>query len=524
MRSSLLQQQLVTNAYFSPRHQLLYIATPKVACTTLKWWFADLVGIQPSIVQSSISLESDPELVIHDSFAQVAPEYTGSNAARLAAALVSPDYFRFCIVRNPFTRIFSAWQSKWLLGESLQIDSYPNAFDVRTINSVSDIRLAFECFLRAVSAVGDMSHHDVHVAPQWALLEPEQIAYTVIGQIEDPSVLLNALTIHLGPSFRNPLAGLQSNVSLLPYSPSWISDESVRLIRKIYARDFELFGYDTTVPAGSEAITASTLGVALRSIKLLRGRNRRIGELTRRLSDESTTLATALSSIQLYWTESHEGKLSPYSEGRSAYMPYQINGLNQTLRVIFPGDVHHIGELRLDPSNQPAALNIHALSIEAADGRILWQWNGDDDFFQYTQGFVLRLGKAGLLIICYDHDPQCLLALPREVLASIAGGACLKIVVTPRPLHEVCADVLSQYERLISELLSDIEVNPPSTGISKELENVAGLVRSRLAKRDKPITEESNRLGAMRNELLRAEAQLDLLKDLMLGGKEEDRQ
>ena len=33
------------NSYCSEYNKLLYVATPKVACTSLKWWFADYVGL-----------------------------------------------------------------------------------------------------------------------------------------------------------------------------------------------------------------------------------------------------------------------------------------------------------------------------------------------------------------------------------------------------------------------------------------------------------------------------------------------
>ena len=32
------------NSYLSTRHKLLYVATPKVAWTSVKWWFAALEG------------------------------------------------------------------------------------------------------------------------------------------------------------------------------------------------------------------------------------------------------------------------------------------------------------------------------------------------------------------------------------------------------------------------------------------------------------------------------------------------
>lgn len=530
----LLQRQMRTNTYFSQHHRLLYVATPKVACTTFKWWFAEILGLREAIEQASVSLESDQELVIHDTFARVAPEYTGANEIGLVEALASPDYFRFCVVRNPYTRVFSAWQSKWLLREPLQSNAYPDAVDERAIDSAADIRAAFEAFLRAVAAVDYPERHDVHVAPQWALLEPQRVSYRMVGQIEDLSALVQALAAHLEPDLRNSLSGGRANVSLLPYSAEWISDEAARLIRTIYARDFELFGYDMTVPAGAKPLSGSSLTVALRSIKLLRGRNTRIGELIGRLSE--VPAIPAVSTMQLFWSENKDGNLTHYSESRSAFTSYQLDGMRQTLKMVFPNDVSRVVALRFDPSNQPAAMIIHMISVETADGKILWRWNENKDVFQGAQGVVMRQVQGGLLTICFNNDPQCALAIPEGILDCIGGSARLKVEMTPRPLHEVCAEVMSQDDWLIADLCAtatDIsiggalnagaEVQSYVSGILRGPEEIANLLKSGMARRDQIISEQSIQICAMRGELLRAEAQLNLLKDVMQAGCEQDR-
>lgn len=529
----LFKRQMDTNTYFSPCHRLLYVATPKVACTSLKWWFAEILGVQVAIEIAKISLESDPELVIHDTFARVAPEYTGANEPGLIEALTSPDYFRFCVVRNPFTRVFSAWQSKWLLREPLQGDAYPYAVGELAIESREDIRTAFEAFLRVVATVDDPSRHDVHVAPQWALLEPQRVSYQVVGQIEEPSAVLQALSTHLGPGFRNPLSGGRANESLLPYTGEWISEEAANLIRIIYARDFELFGYDTAVPPGRDVSTDSALAVALRSIKLLRGRNARIGELIGRVSEMSSTTAIGPSTMQVYWSENQGDNCSPYAEDRSSFARYQIDGVRKTLVLVFPVNVARLASLRFDLSNQPAGVVVHRLYVEEANGHILWEWDGDENVLQFAQGVVMRPVQSGLLTISFNHDPQCLLVLPKDVLECFSGGVRLKVEMTPRPLHEICAEVLSQDDRLIADLrgIADgkLIVDTLATvaneqsrglGVSKGLEEVANMFESNLARRDQIISEQAMQIRAMRDELLRAEAQLDLLKDLMLGGGE----
>lgn len=64
---------------------------------------------------------------------------------------------------------------------------------------------------------------------------------------------------------------------------------------------------------------------------------------------------------------------------------------------------------------------------------------------------------------------------------------------------------------------------PNHLRLSQHLEKLTSLLKDRLAWRDQVIASQSLQIKSMRDELLRAEAQLDLLKDCLLGGRQEDR-
>ena len=125
-------------------------------------------------------------------------------------------------------------------------------------------------------------------------------------------------------------------------------------------------------------------------------------------------------------------------------------------------------------------------------------------------------------------------------MAHLPGGLVEAHIDHARNLIAQCRCELSKFAdwmQAIDDLHSGRldEIGPPShfpttldahsrvPGLSDELENIATLVIKRLAQRDQVIAEQSLRLGSMRDELLRAEAQLDLLKDVMWGSREEDR-
>lgn len=272
---------LGSHGFRSERYKLFYVATPKVACTSLKWWFADLEGYAQILRENKTSAETDPDLIIHDSFHRVAPNVTALTPEALSEAITSDAYFRFAIVRNPYKRIFSAWQSKLLLREPLQVAPYLNcSFFNQAIEEASDIAMAFEGFLEHLAANEAPDYWDVHWTPQATLLRPDLIRYSKLVKIENAKELSTALSEWLGPQFVDPFATRSANESLIPYLPELVTARSAELIRTLYAEDFEKFGYSEQPPEAKETFSAEQFTLALKAIKIIRGRHQRLCEMS----------------------------------------------------------------------------------------------------------------------------------------------------------------------------------------------------------------------------------------------------
>ena len=280
------------NSYRSERYKLFYIATPKVACTTLKWWFAALEGYSKVIRSATDSTESDPDLIIHDTFHKVAPNITGLLPKSLLEVLSADSYFRFAVVRNPYKRIFSAWQSKLLLQEPLQIGPYVTCdFFNKKIENSDDVAESFEGFLEHLATQETPTYWDHHWTPQAALLRPDLINYSQLVQIEQVDELSKALADRLGAYIPDPFSVRRTNESLIPYLPELLTARSSELIRTLYAEDFDKFGYDKQPPKPKETFSADQFDVALQAIKIIRGRHRRLGEYVRHTSSLNQTVA-----------------------------------------------------------------------------------------------------------------------------------------------------------------------------------------------------------------------------------------
>ena len=267
------------NSYCSQQHKLLYIATPKVACTTIKWWFAELEGYSQILRGIDDSGETDPDLVIHDVFHKVAPNVTGLPPETLAGPLASDSYFRFAVVRNPFKRIFSAWQSKLLLREPYQVSPYITCnFFHHLIECADDIAAAFEGFLEHLVINEAPAYWDAHWTPQVDLLRPDLINYSILAKIENTEELSQALTERIGGHLPGPFASRRTNESLIPYLPELVTQRSAEMICLLYAEDFETFGYDKQPPEAKETFSSDQFKLAFKAIAFIRGRHQRMGE------------------------------------------------------------------------------------------------------------------------------------------------------------------------------------------------------------------------------------------------------
>ena len=317
-----LGRYLQLNSYRSERHRLLYVATPKVACTALKWWFAALEGYAEDLRKITDSAETDHDLIIHDSFHKVAPNVTGLRLQDIREALESDSFFRFALVRNPYKRLFSAWQSKLLLREPLQVGPYVGSdFYHYPITAAADIAKAFEGFLEHLAANEAPSYWDHHWIPQTDLLRPDLISYSCLTKIEESEKLTEKLREWLGAYLPSPFQGRRPNESLIPYIPEFITQRSAELICLLYARDFDVFGYDKQIPSAKETFSAEECDLAIKAIKIIRARHQRLGERNEQISDLNHAVAE------------RDGQISDLNQA-VAERDGQIASLNQQLHEI----------------------------------------------------------------------------------------------------------------------------------------------------------------------------------------------
>ena len=227
--------------------------TPKVACTTIKtllqrWECGERIALP------------DP----HDK--RSSPLLSPKDSPRLfLKALYAPYFFRFCFVRNPFSRILSCYVDKLftkfppMYAEHLRVQRPSHADDINAVDFlrllVNDPSRAKEMgpasglsFLEFLRILGDpeIIASNTHWRPQSELLSVGHIKYDFIGKLErfseDWEVVCRAIGVKPEPTKRQPHAVGASRLIETFYG----NDEIAEVI-SLYRMDFENFEYQKSL-------------------------------------------------------------------------------------------------------------------------------------------------------------------------------------------------------------------------------------------------------------------------------------
>ena len=268
------------------RFQIFFVPVPKAGCTSILWSLAELAGLPESAFADSEGREVTRALAIHD--LRRWPElfrFGARSDEDRAKILGSDDWFRFTVVRQPFRRLWSAWQSKVLLAEPQFVDRYSEQpWFPRQLRSADDVVGAWRDFLTALRDDPDLLRADVHWSPQVDVLDFSDVSYDHIGQVEKLGETLDRVRDHLketvGVELPEPP---RTNLSALPYTDALYTEADLDLVSNLYAEDLRTFGYE--LPTGGDvgkdlpADWISGVDAAVPAIEELRNRHERVADL-----------------------------------------------------------------------------------------------------------------------------------------------------------------------------------------------------------------------------------------------------
>jgi hypothetical protein len=228
-----------TRTVVLPELRIVFLPIPKGGSTSVLWLLSELAGTEPEIFLNSTLPEVSPSLTVHDM--SLWPEgyrLTDYERDERRQVLEDSGWFRFSVVRNPATRLWSAWQSKIFLREPRFVEEFgEEPWFPRLPEEPLEIVEDFRRFVKALPG-GDVE--DVHWAIQHDLAK--QLPLDHVGRIERLDETFALLSEHVGRNLGS--ATRRENRVALPL-PSFAYDDKARTILLArYAEDFEHYGYD----------------------------------------------------------------------------------------------------------------------------------------------------------------------------------------------------------------------------------------------------------------------------------------
>jgi hypothetical protein len=200
----------------SPQHKYLWNILPKNACVTTTLTLREFEG---NPYRGGEVWDDEGVLKLRD-----------FGTDEIVEMLTSPEWCRFCFVRNPYDKLFSAYKSK--IGDP---DGDPWYQRVGIVS--------FRDFVRFVQGGG--WPQDGHWCVQVRKLTTELISYDYIGRFETFQRDFKNLLERLGTppeivASAEKIHGQSAKICL----PAAYDRELADMVYKIYRDDFDAFGYD----------------------------------------------------------------------------------------------------------------------------------------------------------------------------------------------------------------------------------------------------------------------------------------
>ena len=215
---------------------MLYLETPKVGCTTIKY-VLHAAAMRRNGDEAGLRRIMSHPASVHDPKISPLVRFSALGETNSDILLSGADIFRFSIVRDPVTRVLAAYLDKIAPGGGYHYDI------VRTAARLPEgSGIGFECFLETIAAMA-VESMDIHWRPQFALLRPDIVNYSYLGRFENflgsLSEVIARIPAELRVEIPDPLAKTNASERL----GEFMTPRAGELIRSIYAADFEAFGY-----------------------------------------------------------------------------------------------------------------------------------------------------------------------------------------------------------------------------------------------------------------------------------------
>jgi len=240
------------NSFVLPKHKMVYVSVTKVACTSLRWMVADLTGEDKESFYRETGGQQTRLMTIHgprDRWKNT-PQLLDLSPAELDEISPENGWLIFAVVRDPWSRLWSAWQSKFLVRHAWYVDHYGDEpWFPRVPASANDVVEDFRSFVLARPWENhEQLRTDYHFKPQTHSVRPRRVRYTKVYDLTELPTLFGDVKAHLESlGMPNELYTPRANETPLPLVREALSPEVSTVIEDAYREDFEAFDHGWTL-------------------------------------------------------------------------------------------------------------------------------------------------------------------------------------------------------------------------------------------------------------------------------------
>jgi hypothetical protein len=237
-----IEARLRYDTFVNIEKKYMYFAVRKAACTSMKALIHRLENLPP-IFALSPTREVRRDMFIHNRDAFRLNSILNFSDEEQQRILGSSDFFRFTMVRNPYTRLESAWRDKVRLCAPNYEYMYYRLKDRLPRPGEIDFLISFDEFVKEI-ATHPLDQCDPHWRRQSDHLFYPAINFTHVGKMEEFATTERKFLEFVGAG-ENQRDEEKRNVSgkASEYTP-----RLVEIAKRLYERDFAAFGYDANDP------------------------------------------------------------------------------------------------------------------------------------------------------------------------------------------------------------------------------------------------------------------------------------
>ena len=255
----------------------IYFETAKVACSSIKKTLKYLEA--ETTLDARIPLE---EIKVHQKDILLSPSSVGLD--KFCEIVKDPTFFKFSFVRNPYTRILSAFLDK-IARKTKEKRKFTQQFGLDF-----DKEIKFENFLRLIKdqSSREMNHH---WRPQTDQLCWGVIDYQFVGRFENFDADFEKILNKIYPNCNNSntaidIKNYQPHKTNASYKIDDFYNYTTRdLVIEIYQKDFQNFNYPIDLPLNPDSEKSQAKIANLNSLKSSKLSSENISEINSVLED-----------------------------------------------------------------------------------------------------------------------------------------------------------------------------------------------------------------------------------------------